>query len=233
MSTIAVYVDAAHERITNIVSRWGRQQTTSTGRWQIGVVCAGQEGVFFNRRLGVQDIFEAECWAALKGYEFARDVAPLATTIVIHTDAPLLFESRNAKATEYMQTLLTIARRDGITVEIEKIAGSDNPADDVSRRQQKPAEKAAPEMSQDEIDHLTATVEQRALDRAALKKQAKAAIKMKGLREQLLALDITPRRPGSKADAAPAARALTFAESIGMPHLQRDLLETIRKEIAK
>lgn len=147
--SVIVYVDAAYERHRRRVGAFGKIITSNTGRWQIGVVAESVSRIFLNGQLGEIETYEAEAWANLKGFEFAREMHPEAKEIVIRGDSQVAWVSRSERATQYMTVLRRLADQAGVTVRLEYVPGRENPADEVSRRDAG-AEPEAPRSAEEE-----------------------------------------------------------------------------------
>lgn len=130
------FVDAAANRLEKIINVYGKKNSWTEG-FKAAVV--SEDGTvkqtFVNRK--ASNSLMAEAWAVLKGIEVARDIAIAASVvapeIVIASDVIAGFDYPAHDGETYLQIAAKIATQAGMTVTFERVEGSENPADSLSR----------------------------------------------------------------------------------------------------
>lgn len=128
---LILYVDAAANRYEKVVNSYGKKLKGSNG-WKIGIV--SEDGEIRERATNTQatNSLAAEAYGILKAVEIAAEKGVIA--VVIHSDAIGSLESpASEQGDKYLWVARKIAADNNLAVTIARVAGSENPADAISR----------------------------------------------------------------------------------------------------
>lgn len=130
-NVVKVYVDAAGNRSSRVVNRFGKKVTTTHPGYKIGLICGDVERQLINRK--AEHNQAAETYACLKGFELALELHPEAKKVIVFSDCQHIGGEKGTQAGKYRWVMEKIARENNVELEIEWISGTENPADRVSR----------------------------------------------------------------------------------------------------
>lgn len=128
-----IYCDAAKNKVSKIVNRFGRNKTYDNGGYRIGILAVGiAEAIYVNQKC--PDQFAAECWSVLKTVEVAVELDLKSITII--NDCICGFKASTKKGyigAKYLWIAKNIAEENDIEVQFEDCTSDENLADPISR----------------------------------------------------------------------------------------------------